>query len=287
MTQRFRLAHVLLGCLLTFAVGAQAQQASSEDIDRLLQRSGIEHFLEALPQQVGEGLAAAIAEDPDGTALLADSVQSLQDSANTTFASGQLAPVIRQVLERRIDADVAREVLAWLDSPLGTRLTLLENVASSPDFPRQLEAYMRTLPDNPPAAERLELLQELDRAANITESGIEVVLHMQLALVVAVVETLPEQQRPTIAELLQSLESERPAIEQMLKQVSLSSLLFTYRDVSDADLQQYIAFLGSPAGKLFQSSLIEGLDLALIQAVRRWGNEVGRTLKAATQRRST
>ena len=42
--------------------------------------------------------------------------------------------------------------------------------------------------------------------------------------------------------------------------------------------RRYIRFLESPAGKVYQSSIVEGLDLALTQAVGRWGNEVGEIL---------
>lgn len=287
MTNRYLSPLFVFACLFMIAIGVPARQSSGDAIDLLMDRSGVKHFLESLPLQVGEGLMAAIAEDPEGTALLADSVEALRESANTVFAPEHLTPIIKQVLGHRINADQVSEIIEWLDSPLGAKLTELENAAASPEFPQQLEAYLATLPNNPPTTERLELLRELDQAANITESGIEVVLHMQLALVVAVVETLPEQQRPSVSELLQQLESERPSIEQMLKQISLYSLLYTYRDIGDADLRRYIQFLNSRTGKVYQSSVIEGLDLALIQAVRRWGNDVGKILQAATQRKST
>lgn len=285
MTKRYLSSLLVLACLLAIAAGVSARQLSADTIDLLLDRSGVEHFLESLPLQVGEGLVAAIAEDPEGTALLADSVQTLRESANTIFAPGQLTPIIRQVLERRMSADQASEVVDWLESPLGARLTELENAATSPEFPQQLEAYLATFPDNQPTTDRIELLRKMDQAANITESGIEVVLHMQLALVVAVVETLPEQQRPSVPEILRQLESERPYIEQMLKQMSFYSLLYTYREVSDADVRRYIQFLESRTGKVYQSSIIEGLDLALMQAVRRWGSDVGKILQAENQRK--
>lgn len=287
MTERYLSSLLVFACLLAIATGVPARQLSTDAIDLLLDRSGVEHILESLPLQVDEGLVAVIAEDPEGTALLADSVQTLRESATTIFAPGQLTPVIRQVLVRQMNADQVSEVIDWLESPLGARLTELENATASPEFPQQLEAYLATFPDNQPTTERLELLRELDQAANITESGIEVVLHMQLALVVAVVETLPEQQRPSVTELLRRLESERPSIEQTIKQMSLYSLLYTYREVGDADLRRYIQFLESRTGKVYQSSIIEGLDLALMQAVRRWGSDVGKILQAATQRKRT
>lgn len=278
---------LLIVCMLMTATGVAARESSGDAVDELIDKSGVTQILEAMPLQVSNGLMAAIADDPEGTAMLADSVQALRESANTVFAPERLTPVIKQVLVKRITADQVKEIIDWLESPLGARLTKLENVAASPDYQQQLEAYVATLRENRPASGRIELLRDLDRAARITESGIEVVLHMQLALVVAMVETLPEQQRPSVSELLQSLESERSSIEQMLKQVSLSSLLFTYRDVGDADLRRYIRFLDSQTGRVYQSSVMEGLDKALIQAVLRWGNDVGKILQKAAQRKHT
>ena len=287
MTKRFLVSLLVTTCILLVTSGASARQLTADTIDLLLKRSGVEHLLESLSAQVGEGLRSAMAEDPEGTTLLADSAQTLRESADRTFAPERLTPVIRKVLARRMNAEQAAAVIDWLESPLGARLTELENATAAPDFPRQLQSFVATLSDNSPTAGRIDLLRDLDQAANVTASGVEVVLNMQLALAVAVVETLPEQQRPSMQQLLQQLESERPAFEQGLRQLSLYSLLYTYRDVGDADMRRYIRFLESPAGTVYQSSIVEGLGLALTQAVRRWGNDVGRILQAASTRKRT
>ncbi|MCB1924954.1 MAG: DUF2059 domain-containing protein [Gammaproteobacteria bacterium] len=272
---------------LSFYANLVLAQASDAAIDELMRKSGIAHLLDGFASQVEEGFASALAEDPQVGALLGGAERELRESAREVFASHLLTADMQQTLAQHLSTEQADETIAWLDSPLGQRITALENASTTTAYAEGLAAYAANLADQPPAQRRLALLGQLDQAANVSESSVQIVLHMQLALALAVAETLPEQERPTAAQLLQQLESERPAIEQQLRQYSLLSLLFTYRDVADDELEQYIGFLMSPPGAAYQAAALRGLDVTLTRAVRRWGNDIGRILNTASQRSST
>lgn len=285
MPQR-RLVVLWILCILgALSAGTSAEPLPRETVDLLINRSGVEHLLTALPTTIGDGLSAALPEHPEVSRLLPDATTALGDAARRAFAPEQLLPVVRGTLADGMDGDQAALVLSWLESPLGVRLTQLEQAASSVETPELITMFLAGLAPALAADDRIELLHRLDGAAYVTEYGITTLVHIQLAVAIAVVETMPEQRRPSVPQLLQKLEAERPALEQEVRRVSLSYLLYVYRDVSDTDLHHYVVFLESPAGRTFQAAMAEGLDRAMTQAARVLGHDFGALVQAATLNR--
>jgi hypothetical protein len=274
----------VMSVLLVPAAPAKEMPEGASDL--LLEKSGVIDFLDAITDQMEASVAAALAGDSEAATLLTHVKGPVTESAKTHFAPEKLADTIKQVVERTVEADQLDDIIGWLDSPLGTRLIALEKEALSPESAQDLEAFSATLADNRPSPERLALLRELDEASRTTEFGVEFALYTQLALSFAVVQTFPKEQQPPVQGLLKQVQSERPAIEKIMKKASLDSMLYTYRDVSEGDIARYIDFVASDSGKVFLSSLMEGLKLALLQAIEGWGGDVGRLLQESKRQKS-
>jgi hypothetical protein len=63
------------------------------------------------------------------------------------------------------------------------------------------------------------------------------------------------------------------------KSETLVSLLYTYRSLTEAEIQQYIEFATSPAGAKYQKVSTAAFNQALFDASIKWGKSIGEALK--------
>ena len=165
-----------------------------------------------------------------------------------TFSPATLRGNMQQSLARHLDQERTRLLLAWLRSPLSQRIVALESASSSPDRQNELAAFINQLPSTPPTAARLALIHRLERAGEVTDSSAT----MMAAAVAALRRTVTPFVSPGVmAKDGADGQQAGPAIDEGYRLRIMTSLLFTYRDLGDADLGRYVSVLESPTGRWF------------------------------------
>lgn len=64
-----------------------------------------------------------------------------------------------------------------------------------------------------------------------------------------------------------------------MKLETLVSFLYTYRSLTESEIQQYIKFASSPAGSKYRTVADIALEKALIEGGIRWGKAIGEAMK--------
>lgn len=142
-----------------------------------------------------------------------------------------------------------------------------------------IEHYAQQLQKNPPPPERLKLIEELDRATNATATSVEAYMNTHLAVATAVTLSLPQETRRPLSQIKKQLERSRPAIEKALKQQTWVGMLYAYQTLTDAEIQQYIDFADSPAGKKYHKVTIEAFQQAMIECGADFGQAAGKAIE--------
>lgn len=178
-----------------------------------------------------------------------------------TFSADSLRSNMQEALARSLDPERTRALLAWLRTPLSQRIVSLESALAMPDGQTGLTDFVNLLPSTPPAPVRLTLVHRLERAGDVTQGSAVVLAAAGAALRKTVKPFVPPA---ALAQPDRDGQRTTPSIDENTRFRTMVSLLFIYRELSDAELGRYVSFLESPTGRWFtrisQAALLASLD---------------------------
>lgn len=252
-------------------VGSPALAASETQISEIYRTSGLDRLTVSLPESVKAGFAQQQGQNAQFEKQLEGLARDVDGLIDDTFVASEMDSTIQSRMARDLTEPQAKEVIDWLRSPIGKRLTAKELRSAEPDFLQELVAYGQGLQANPPDAGRIALLQDFDVATQGTERTVDIALNTHLALLLAASASMPATERPSLEQLMAELEKVRPQLTQTMNlQVAVTNL-FIYRDVSDTDMKRYLEFLRSDAGRAYNAAVANGMKEAFIESARRFG----------------
>jgi hypothetical protein len=180
------------------------------------------------------------------------------------FERKELARPAVDCLLRGLSPDDRTAVLTWLRTPLADKAQQLRDDAISPDRrPRYLD-FVSRLPDSPPPPSRLALVQALERESRAAAFQVEVQRGVRQAVAAALRPLLPAGGPGGEVD-----EDRIDEHEEQMRFYSVSMILFGYRDLSEAELEQMVRFAASPAGTRFRHLSQECVRAALTAAQQR------------------
>lgn len=154
-----------------------------------------------------------------------------------------------------LDEPQRKALVTFRSTVLGRSLTVAESTSPLPqeDMANQAkmtEALVRASGELQRDPVRRRLIDRL-----ISESGgiamqVELLMGLSRGLAVGISQAQAGgQPREGTAEIIQRIEKERPAMTAMMTQIGPASLQLSYRKLSNADLEAYVKYLVSPAGR--------------------------------------
>jgi Uncharacterized protein conserved in bacteria (DUF2059) len=180
------------------------------------------------------------------------------------FERKELARPAGECLRRGLPSDDRTAVLTWLRTPLADKAVHLRDDAISPERRADYLDFVSRLADSPPPASRLALLQALERESRAAAFQVEVQRGVRQAVADALRPLLPPGARAGEVD-----EDRLDAHEEQMRFYSVSMMLFGYRDLSEAELDQIVRFAGSPVGSRFRQLSQECVRAALTAAQQR------------------
>jgi hypothetical protein len=240
---------LVLWALVAGAAGAQETERLAQ---RLVERSGLAVQLASIPKN----FAAQI--DMLRGKLPPELLAAIGESADEAYEPGRMAQEIAQTLAQALTPDEMQTVLAWLETDVGRRVTLAEERAAASMDDATLKRYAEQTKNEYPRA-------------RLTEGIV-------LGVSIGMDSVQPVQKRAGAAFIRKQIEKAMP--KQQLKEdlrVAMPGLFaYTYREVSDADLEAYLVFLRSADGKRCNDAVSEALTHAMVAASVRLGQAVER-----------
>lgn len=258
--------------------GLAARENKEQLVNDLYRKSGLEKQVAQAPDLLRAGFVQAAQSDPNLKVLPKEMMDRIIRSIPTVFSEESIKMTILDEIRTSMNGDDLGKVISWLDSPLGQKFTRFEEKASTAESYAEQQAFLKTMKIDEVKPQRRALFQKLDEAMNASDSNVDMAMSMQLAITVAIVATLPAEQQPSREQLETMMDKSRPQVEAYVKAQSLGSFLFTYRDSSDEELEQYLKFASSPEGKIYHQATISGFRKALVNGSFQWGSVIAEML---------
>ncbi|MCL4502504.1 MAG: hypothetical protein M1438_11725 [Deltaproteobacteria bacterium] len=269
---------VMLLLILLPAV-AYGQDQHEALVQELYIKSGLEKQMRELPASLQAGLdQPPITGDrlikPDQQVIML-----MKALAPEAFAPELLKEEMLPEFRTKLTTGDLKTILKWLNSPLGMKCTRLEEEASTPEAYIETKKYGESLKKSPPTAKRLRLIQKFDAAVQATKNSVSTFINIQTAVSLGINASLPSEQQQSLADIRREVNQSRPEIEANMKLETLMSLLYTYRNLTGAEIGQYIKFASSKAGVKYRVVTDNAWEKALIHGGIRWGKAVGEAMK--------
>ncbi len=259
---------VMLMVVLVLYAGlcmAGEKKTDPRSIETLMIKSGLSKQLAQIAPMVQAGMAQ---QNQKSEALSPEQMNELSGMADRAFDAKVLIEKVQKHLQANLSETDVQAALAWLRSPLGEKITKLEEDASTPAAYAEMQKTADKLTGN---AGRVKLARKLDNAVKATEAGVAVALNTQTAMIAALTSKAAPENRPTMEDIEKEVNKNRGQIQSAVEQGTLLSFLYTYRSLSDAEIGKYIDFASSASGKKYHAVTAEGVTAAVTGAARVMG----------------
>lgn len=183
--------------------------------------------------------------------------QSLVQNSNRRFAPDAMDQRAQAVLRSRLAN--ARAPLQFFQTEVGRKIVTAETLATSP---AQLAKYADGLPRTQAEATRRLLIRHLAQSLPAGQAGAEV----SLALAGVAADSLSSMLPGLFGEANPALglvEGQRQRIVEQVNQDLDNTLMHVYRNLSDAELAEFVEFVQSPDGKAYYDAALAALRAAL------------------------
>ena len=247
--------------------------------ESLLRVSGLWAQLADVAPQVRAGMLRDLQQR--GAAPSQAEVDRLTQAIDFAFSAQRLRSACVGAVSKRLDKVHVAASRRWFEGSPGSVITQLEVAQSGQDQQATLERGAALLSGMP--SSRRRLLEEVVVVARLAEMQTELTIGAALAVGQGARDA-SDPAAPSLRELKAALDGQRHQLMRAAGAQSLAVLAATYSSLPDADLDTYLNFLKSDAGRHFVDVALHALGAAMLSAAFDLGSALGRTKARSAKR---
>jgi hypothetical protein len=277
----------LASTLAVLHIGFAAAQDTPRNVDELLHKSGLWKQVAEFEPLMQQGIDASRKEQKAGggpVALSDADYARLKKATAAAYAPDRLRQEFRTYIGRDLSREDEREVIGWLDSDLGKRITRIEEDASKVDAAAEREkaapGILASL-----SAERAQRFAALVKAIRMGEVSAELMINTTLGVAYGFAFATPNADLAGLEKLKRQLEAQKPQLVELLARRSAADFAVIYRALSDAELDRYVGFMQTEAGRHYHDVTSAALDAVLSRASVNIGTELA-AMRPGEERKS-
>ena len=242
----------------------EIEVAREQLVKEVLQYSGGIVILDQLSRTFADSSDRFFVQVPE------EARERLKESTLESVSSSRLRPTFKKTFAMEMDGVTLVEVSRWFKTPAGSRIFQAEShqTVPDPDFLKR-----------PVPPDRARLVEEIDRQMQSSERTVASIAIMSKAMLSEMLEVSGESQAKKAAFLRDFERGFFASAKAPITAAIRNGILFTYRDVSDTDLEEYVHFLRTPAGQTFSHATWKALQASLAQGGADAGMAFGQVLK--------
>ena len=241
-------------------------------IDDLLELSGVRAQLVGLVR----GLAKELRPAPG--IMSAKDQASIDRVLSKSLRHEAVYGLLREAFIPQVDRTNLEATAAWLRSPLGRRITMLEVSTSDPSFEQKVADYAAELKANRPSDRRVELIWRLDWVMGSSESAADLYVTLSRGVTKAVSAAGPPERRLRPGQIEEQVAEIRARVRGPLSAMHHSATLYAYRDLTDDELTAYVVFSSSDAGRWYNLAMHKAMASAVGRTVEQAAAELVRAV---------
>ena len=255
---------LFLGIMSTQPLYAYNQ---TDFLDELMEKSGLSEQVNQFPAYINQGMMQR-----KNTGVSPQELESISRILNESFHPDALRKDIKANLKVSLSPIDIQGALKWLNSPLGEKITKLEELASTPQAQIEMQEQAEGLLSQ---GTRVEMAQRLDVAIRASEAQVTVIENMAIAAAVAAGSSL-DGEEVSLEAISEKVRAEvRPHYE-TYQIMTIVGFIFSYQSLTDEELVEYIEFAESKVGQRYHQSMIEALDNAVTTASTKMGTLIAK-----------
>lgn len=198
-------------------------------------------------------------------------IMGLLDQANVdSEIKNQTVKFIRD----KIDRLEIRDVLSWLDTDLAKKISLVQGNSWAEDNSDERNRFSRQLKTNPPSQQRLSDIEKLANNMKLLDTAVNYLISLTTVSGMAVSRYTGSQDYDVVQARADALKSTRKELESQIKDKVLEGILFTYRTLSDQELNRFSKFSGTKTGKKYAELLAEVTEFSLGKATADFSQKI-------------
>lgn len=237
--------------------------------DDFMSLSGLDHHIQQLPRSYMALIDVILTGIEKQGKVVSRPIKLV---VRQSFLAALEPHVLQQEVRRRLDNALSSGLVAqagdWLRSDLGRKITALEKEASSPEASVQQAAFLLQLKMEAPSAERMRLVRRLAEVNGSGDHAVEVWETITVTLVQVMAAAGGDNPPGGTEAIRQKLSTLRPNMKALFQQAALLEMLFAYRALRDAELNEYAAFLESETGRQTFTIVNSALKEAATSAIK-------------------
>jgi hypothetical protein len=208
-------------------------------------------------------------------------MERLFRAIDAAYSARSLRAACVAALSRELVPDHVAALGRWYDGLSGKAMTRLEQAQSGRNSQAILDEGAALLRDMP--SSRRRILDEVVLATRSAELMTEITIGATLAVHQGAASASPNAARLPPGELKAALDARRHQFMRNFTALSLAGFAATYSSVPDAELEKYVDFLKSEAGRHYIAVSGRALSAALVNAA----TDFGRTAPGYRNRANT
>jgi hypothetical protein len=232
----------------------------------LMLKSGVKKQVEQLPALVLYGMDQAIQNSQQS--LPPGIYENLKLAVLSSFRAGPILNKVQLNIENNLNKYDVEAILQWLKSPLGEKITKLEESAATPSAYEAMESMKEKLLQD---TARVKRTRKLDEAIKGSESLLSLAVNTQKAIATSIASELAPDDPGLFEQIVEGTMAGRKQLESVIKDNTLVSLLSTYRALKDDEIDKYIDFASSDLGRRYHKTIIDGINSGFLSASRNVG----------------
>lgn len=200
--------------------------------------------------------------------------EALALASEGAFDTDRMISAIEDLVAPKISREHLTALHAFYDSPLGRKISAVEVAAARDTQPEQTQQQgkeiLSTLAERDPA--RLALYRDICDALDAIDLAESLVLNISYAMLAGAVGAA----RATVTdeELATALQAQLGSIRELAEATVFESMAWTYRDISPAELRDYLAFLKTPAAERFYDATMTAFETVATAEARMFGHRL-------------
>lgn len=260
-------------CLLLvvrgLAIGSPTPEASADhEISDLLNETGKSDLLEHLPLIMASSVGNQFRDYKQDLRV------KIEAAIDDAFSPERVVPRVKRRIAANYNRKFVLECLTFTRSTVGTKFLAGERKLRNSDFVQKMALSLSSLQRSPITSTRLRLWTEFDQATK----GVDMVIAYQVAIRRASTEMAEAGLRPELrtseTAMAALLSEEERKARLMLMENYASGQEYVFDDVSDAELEEYIRFMRTPAGRWYVDVYLAALLDAVVETFRLSGKDV-------------
>ncbi|HLT12912.1 MAG TPA: DUF2059 domain-containing protein [Marinobacter sp.] len=244
---------------------------AAPDAGKVLEASPVDDIVVQYPAMMSQGIRDGLKQSGQVPPMVADTIGYV---VSNSFRAEEIENKIVANLDESLTDQQLAEVHEWYQTPVAEKIARAEIAASAPAAWPEMRSRAPELNKANKGKDRETLFARFDRASRATESAVDTAIAVQLGLSSAMAALSNDSVHHD--KMRQRLETQRPALQSMVSQQVYDSYLFTYRDISAQEMNLYLGFLESDAGREFTRVVTESIQQAVTDPIENIGGQLAR-----------